>query len=383
VPLTLARRGLLTRSRQPDGPSARPPARSLQDRFDLRRNHLTLIRLGLATVVAMVHALELGFGYQPAIGYTQVGNLAVDAFFVLSGFLITASYLRLKSVGRYLWHRFLRIMPGFWICLILTAVVVAPVLAVLQGRSAGSVFTTSRDSALDYLIANAALHIRQFGIAGLPEDVPVPGVLDGALWTLFYEAVCYVGVIALGAVGALHRRRALTLLVLAGVWLVVTADTLGFQVVGQDRMPRFALLFLLGTAAWLYAHRIPITPYRAAGALAVLVASLVLLPQYEPVGGAALAYLCLWLAVVRPPSNPPHRDLSYGLYIYHWPVQQLLVVAGLAAWGRPAFVTISVALALIAATASWRWVEKPALGWKDAAGLRRGHRAGAGGPSRR
>jgi peptidoglycan/LPS O-acetylase OafA/YrhL len=339
---------------------------TLQERFDPRRNHLTLIRLGLATIVVLVHALELGFGYQPELGNTELGDLAVDAFFVLSGFLITASYLRLPSVARYVWHRFLRIMPGFWICLILTAVVVAPLLAAMQGRTALSVFTAPDDSAPGYLIANGALVMRQFGIAGLPADVPVPNVLDGTLWTLSYEAVCYAGVIALAALGALRARPVLTLGALAAVWLVVTADAFWIELVSQERMPRFTLLFLLGAAAWLYAHRIPVSRHLAAGALAVLTASLLVLPHYVAVGGAALAYLCLWLAVSRPPAQPLRRDLSYGLYIYHWPSQQILVVAGLAERGRPVFIIVSLALALLAAAASWHWVERPALSWKDA-----------------
>lgn len=253
---TLVHRGSLSRSL---GRLDRAPTRTLQETFDPRRNHLTLIRLGLATLVATVHSLELGFGHQPAIGHTQVGDLSVDAFFVLSGFLITASYLRLTSVARYVWHRFLRIMPGFWMCLILTAAVVAPAIATMQGRPASSVFTAPQDSAQDYLIANGALLMRQFGIAGLPADVPVPNVMDGALWTLFYEAVCYAGIIALAAAGALRRRPVLLLVALGAVWSLVIADALGVQLIDQERMPRFTLLFLIGAAAWLYAHRILIS----------------------------------------------------------------------------------------------------------------------------
>lgn len=343
---------------------------TLRDTFDPRHNHVTLMRLGLATLVAVVHALAVGYGWQPVIGVTQVGDLAVDAFFVLSGFLITASYLRLRSPARYLWHRFLRIMPGFWVCLILTAGVVAPLLAVLDGRSPWSVFTAPTDSAPDYVIANAALLMRQFGIDGLPAGVPEPGVLDGALWTLFYEALCYVGVIGLACVGGLRRRPFLTLLALTGVWLLVVAETVGIVGTGSERMPRFTLLFLIGAAAWLYADRIPVRGWLAATALVVLAAAVTVDP-YHAAGAFPLAYLCFWVAVQAPPAKPLRQDVSYGMYIYHWPIVQILVVLGLTDLGGPLFVATGVALSVIVAAASWHWVERPALGWKDAAWVER------------
>ena len=68
----------------------------------------------------------------------------------------------------------------------------------------------------------------------------------------------------------------------------------------------------------------------------------------------------------RPPDKPLQQDLSYGLYIYHWPVAQLLVVGGLAARGEAPFVAAALALALGLALASWHWIERPALAFKDA-----------------
>lgn len=342
------------------------PGSSLQERFDPRHNHLTVIRLGLALTVALTHALAVGFGHQPSLGRTLLGDLAVDAFFVLSGFLVTASYLRLRSLPRYAWHRFLRIIPGFWACLVLTALVVAPALAMLAGRPALSVFS-GEDSAIDYVVSDAFLLIRQFGIAGLPAGVPEPMVVNGALWTLFYEAACYAGVVLLGLLGALRRRPELTLVALAALWAVTVLHAMGYTVLGQERMLRLALMFLMGCAAWLFAHRIPVHNALAAAAAVVLLVSLLALPDYRTAGGPAFAYLCLWLAVTRPPRRPPHRDISYGLYIYHWPVQTLLVTAGAAAWGEPAFVVVSIALAAALAAASWHVVEKPSLRFKNAA----------------
>jgi peptidoglycan/LPS O-acetylase OafA/YrhL len=348
----------------------KPPSagtQKLQECFDPQRNNLTAVRLGLAVTVAVGHAMAVGFGHQPGIAGTDLGDLAVDAFFVLSGFLLAGSYLRLASIRRYAWHRFLRIMPGFWVCLALTAVFVAPIVAWQQGRSATSVFTAGPQSALDYVVANSTLLMRQFGIAGLPEHVPVPDVMDGSLWTLFYEAVCYAGVVVLAVLGGLRSRRPITLLVVGGLWALIALNAVGVHLVGQERILRLAFMFLLGTAMFLYARTIPVRNDVAVASLVLVLAALIWLPDYRMLAAPAFAYLCLWLVVFRPPQRMLQRDLSYGLYVYHWPIEQLLVVAGLTALGAWTFIVISLALAIAAAALSWRLVERPSLRYKNAA----------------
>ena len=356
------------------GPRARPDslprhrafAPNLQNQFNPRRNHLSSIRLVLSVTVVLAHAMDLGFSHQPTIAGTQVGDLAVDAFFVLSGFLLTGSYLRLGSIRRYVWHRFLRIMPGFWVCLLVTALLVAPAIAWMQGRSPGSVFTGER-SAFDFLIADSMLLMREFGISGLPLNVPAEGVMNGSLWTLFYEAICYLTVIGLGIIGALRRWPRLTLAVVVLLWSVTVINASGFQIVTQERLLRFTLMFLIGAVMFLYARQVPIQGRLAVLSLLVLGMSLVLLPDYRALAAPAFAYLCLWFAVVYPPKKVPVSDYSYGIYVYHWPVLQLLVVAGASELGEPWYIAIGLALALGAAFVSWRLVERPCLRFKDAA----------------
>lgn len=350
-------------------PSAVPG--SLQERFSPRRNHLSTMRLTLALSVAVAHAMELGFGHQPRIGTTNVSDLAVDAFFVLSGFLLAGSYLRLSSIRRYAWHRFLRIMPGFWTCLLITGLLVAPLIAWLQGRAAFSVFT-GEQSAIDFLLANSLLQIRQFGISGLPEGVAQPDVLNGSLWTLFYEAVCYGAIVVLGLIGALRRRPVILLAVVGLLWALIALDTFGPALIGQERLLRFAFTFLLGSAMFVYAGRIPIRPGLATASVVLVLGSLVWLPDYRAVAAPAFAYLCLWLAVVRPPTSVPRADYSYGLYVYHWPILQILAVTDAQRLGQPAFIVLGLALALGTAALSWTLVEQPALRFKDAIWITRG-----------
>lgn len=349
--------------------SERAGTRTLAEAYDPRSNSLDVIRLVLATTVAVAHAFAIAQGWQPAIGNTDVSAFAVDGFFVLSGFLITSSFLRL-SPGRYVWHRFLRIMPAFWACLVLTALVVAPLMAVSEGRSAGSVFA-GPDPSWRYVTDNALLYMNSFGVAGLPSGTAQPGVVNGALWTLFYEALCYGLVLVLGVAGALTRHRWAAHLVVAVSGIMLTLPMLGVDVRGE-LFWRFFFVFTLGALAYLHRDHIPVTRGLTLAALALTLGASLLLTDYRPLGGLAFAYLCL-VAVVATPRLRRRltTDLSYGMYVYHWPIQTLLVLAGAAAWPAPVYVTTSVLCAAAVAYASWHVLEKRALGAKNAFRKRR------------
>ncbi len=94
---------------------------SIEKSFDPRRNSLNFLRVALAVAVVFSHALTLGgFGSEVIGDKTTLGTAAVYGFFGISGFLIAGSATR-NHVGRYLWQRCLRILPAFWVCLIVTA----------------------------------------------------------------------------------------------------------------------------------------------------------------------------------------------------------------------------------------------------------------------
>lgn len=337
-------------------------ADSLAARFDPRANGLMVMRLVLASVVAVHHAgaiaygVEYGLGPAPVEGMARIGDLAVDAFFVLSGFLVTMSYIRLDSLPRYLWHRCLRIFPAFWVCLLLTATVVAPVISMLEGATATGVFP----EAFGYVRDNVALHIGAYSVAGLPHGTHSPGVVNGALWTLFYEFICYVAVAVLGVAGMLRRRR-WALVALAGVWMAQVVAMLGVIDVPAPLLRRFLLVFLLGVCAYLYREQLRINGIGAGIAAVVFLGAALTMTDYRVLGGAAFAYLLLWAAVALPLRWNPRTDLSYGIYIWHWPIEVILVLAGVAAWGFVPLAVLGVGLAGCAAAVSWHFVEKPAL----------------------
>ena len=330
---------------------------TLQARFDPRRNGFDLLRLLFAALVAVDHGISAH-----SAGQARLGDYALDGFFLLSGFLVTRSWFRLESFPRFAWHRFLRIMPGFWVCLVVVAFVAAPVAALLQGMSPLVPFTGT-PSAWDYVFQNAGLLIVHFDIAGILADLPKEDSFNGALWTLAFEAFCYAVVGVLGALGLL-RRRPVLVPAAAGVLLVLTAmQEAGLPVLLDGRVIRLALMFLLGATAYLYADRVPMRGDLAAAAAGLFLVSLALFDDYRVLGAVPFTYLCLWAGTGF--AWRMRADLSYGIYIYHWPLQQILVLTALGSAPAAVFVPVSIALALLPAAASWYLVERPALRHKD------------------
>lgn len=236
-------------------------------------------------------------------------------------------------------------------------------MAALEGRPPLSVFP----QAWSYLAQNAGLYMLDFGVAGLPTATHQPMVVNGALWTLFYEAVCYVGIAVLGVLGILRRRPwAVALGVLISA-VVLTGQEFGLVPEVGVLFWRFFLMFGLGTLGLLYGERIVVRRGWVLLAAVVVVATLAAPVGYRAIGGGvAFAYLCLVAMVATPWLRRRLRvDLSYGVYVYHWPIETLLVLAGATALTQVGYTLLALTLTALAAFASWHLVERPALSRKS------------------
>lgn len=173
---------------------------SLEHRFDPRHNSVNALRLILAALVLLSHTIQLSSGGRAdPVGrlthsHVDISTMAVDAFFALSGFLITGSYLSSPSVWRYLWRRALRILPGFWVCLVATAAVIAPVSWLLEHRTLAGYPVLGADSATAYVVQNAGVLIGRYYIEGAFHGE----VVNGSLHTLYYESLCYLLLAVIG-----------------------------------------------------------------------------------------------------------------------------------------------------------------------------------------
>lgn len=331
---------------------------TLKQVFDRHHNALTLWRLFLAIGVVFWHSWPLTgreISYEPAV--RLLSDMFADGFFVISGFLITAAWIRRPYLQEYWASRLLRIFPGLWVCLLVIAFVIAPIAAKVQHS------TVTLSSEIGYVVNNALLNVAYEGIDGTPADVPYPGVWNGSIWTLFFVLVCDVMVSVLGFAGLLKRRWVIpTLFVFAICWAAYVSYTPPSYSLPQ-MLARFLVVFLAGAMFYQYQHKVPARWSLVALSVVIVVAS-GFTENYRLVGALPLAYAIIVSgALVR--KTRLRDDFSYGVYIYAFPIQQLLAACGLARLNPFVFFVIATAATLPVAASSWFVVEKRAAALKN------------------
>ncbi len=339
--------------------------------LSLKENCYDVVRLLLAATVVYSHSYAIGgFGRESFALWTKeniiLGTLGVLGFFGLSGFLVTASFDRSPKVFGYLLKRVRRIFPGFWVCLIVTAFVIAPLIWVVSGRSLAFFPWTGLESSFSYVTANFFLKVNQSTIQDLLAGQKWQESLNGPLWSLQPEFLCYLFVIAAGLGLALRSSR----------WLLalVTACALVFHIVrvvaGPEAYPAipgafasriwgpFVTAFMVGMCAYAWRDSLKFRWQTVAFLFGFTLVCLklggfhIVAPVVVPLlvlAGGALFNLRL------------KTDLSYGMYIYSFPLQVLLGALGWFSGSVWLFLTASLLLSAGAAWLSWRLVEKPCL----------------------
>lgn len=325
-------------------------------------NALNSLRLVFASFVILSHAPTM-CGIPPG-NLDFIGGFAVDGFFGISGFLVAESRNR-QSPGRYVWCRFLRIFPAFWVSLLLVAFVFSPIAAHIEHE------TWHPGAALSYVAGNSALWIHHFDIADTLRTVPFPHVWNSGMWTLFWQFGCYIAVGILLTPKLIRERPLYPSLVVAVTAGVVAAATAGS---GMDlgsvifQMARLVAFFFAGVTLWAARGRVRWSPVIAAAA-AVVIGLLVverrsLFHLWPLVGPFTFAYLVLWLGTILPVRVGSRHDISYGIYILAFPVGQVLICLGAARFGIAGFAAVNLAATIPLAWASWFLVERPALARK-------------------
>jgi peptidoglycan/LPS O-acetylase OafA/YrhL len=345
--------------------------------FDSGSNALNALRLALAAEVMLWHSWLITGRLPPAATVQLLFSVGVDGFFAISGFLIARSWLRNPQIREYLVARALRILPGFYVCLGVTAFVLAPISVAIQGGSATELVLSG--APIDYVLKNSAVAIFKLDVGGTPSGIPAPGAWNSSLWSLIYEVVCYLGVAVLGVVGLARRRwHPIPILALAvfGATLLPPLTYRWPWTIEQCTV-RAVIMFAAGALLYQFRDVIPARWSLVAASVAAVLAAGVLLPDYRIVAAIPLAYAVVVSgALVHNERLRLRTDLSYGVYIYAFPIQQMLAVCGLAGLGPFAFFGVTAAATLPFAAASWFLVERPMIAMrsrlKSATGLRMG-----------
>ncbi len=352
-------------------PSGAPGARFWRwsgSQLDARTNSLNLIRLVLATMVLVAHGYYIsGAGVGPHIDGENLGGWAVFGFFAISGYLITASRWS-NNLGTYLVHRIARIFPAFLVCLVVMVVVVAPIGYLHANGSLAGYLTAGPTTPANFVVSNAGLKINTYEIAGTPSGVPYPGAWNGSLWSLYYEFLCYLVVGALAVIGWVRR----TPWTIGLAWLAATAAWVAWgrvvgPLVGGNEDMRLLLkllpLFLGGALVHRLRERLPLHWAGALAAVGVVGLAVWVLDGWgAQLTAPAIAYLLLWVGAVVPSPRLVHRhDISYGVYIYAFPVQQLLVLTGVHTVNLALYDLAALLCTVPLAVASWLIVERPVM----------------------
>ncbi|WZH37209.1 MAG: acyltransferase [Microbacterium enclense] len=357
--------------------------RSLGEVFDPRHNSIGFLRWAMAFMVIFSHAgpiagifggVDIGAQWGAE---TSLGGVAVTGFFFLSGMLITRSMMRSRSPFRYLWHRVARIYPAWFLILVVTAFLFAP-LAWHHSQGTFQGFLSFPDnSPWDYVANNFTLVLNQWAIAGTGGSTHAVQVgyntWNGSAWTLMYEFACYLGVLVLGVIGAL-RARIVGAIVAGGILVLSTFQALHvgdlgsiIQTLSNPQVLQLAAPFAFGTLVQLYIEKVPFDD-RLGIAMLVIAALCWWRGGWFLFGQYAFAYGLIWFGtrVTALSRWDRHADLSYGIYIAGWPVMFLAAEYGLPERaGAFVYLLVVIVAVHLYAYVSYMLFEKPALDLKN------------------
>lgn len=332
-------------------------------------NNFDLVRLLAAAAVIVSHAFQIVHGTTAAepLAANSVYTLAqhaVNVFFMLSGVLVAASLDRSPNIVSFAVARLLRIFPGLIVCVLLVSLVLGPLVTTLDVAT----YLTST-ATLSYVFTTLSLTTALAPLPGVFEALPVGGRVNLPLWSLKYEVLCYAALTVMGIVGVWQRTILLwsSLTAFFAVYLLSEAGhTSVDEHIAFDQVLRFSLCFFLGVAAYRLRHHVGLSPVGALSAAVLLIVTRQTALE-ETVGYLAVGYLTLCLAALpayRLRALCSRADLSYGLYIYGWPVAQTIIL--IAPGITPLTLALtSLATAAVLAATSWYAVERPALALKD------------------
>lgn len=331
-------------------------------------NNFDLMRLLAASAVVLGHSYILSSGdasQEPLHRFfgLDLGRVAVDIFFVMSGFLVTGSLLRRDCLKSFWIARFLRVFPAMIVMSLLTVFILGPLVSTLPlTEYFGSAATWL------HLLKNSTLFAGvSFVLPGVFAGTPYPEAVNGSLWSLPLELRMYLLLAGCWFLaGRLNRdvqvwaRRMFPAIMLLG-----TLITLYCYLTGKipNHHPRLAAMFFAGATARLYADRLRWSGLLAAGlTILLLLVSIFMRNWLESLYVLLMPYCILYVAHRQIPLVSDLRlpDYSYGIYIYSFPLQQLFVQLLPGIQPLPMF-ALSFSATLVLAALSWYLVEKPAM----------------------
>lgn len=334
-----------------------------------RDNNFNLIRFVAAVLVLYTHSFALTTGQPDAeplrlnLGMTW-GTIAVDVFFITSGFLIAGSYFRQRHLIAFAWARFLRIAPALVVAMVFCVFGVGLYFTTTPRLEYLTDFTTTK-----FFLRNVTLFLGvAYRLPGVFADLPFPGAVNGSLWTLPHEIHMYTYLAIIGT-GLTRWWPHLSRKTMAILFAAIAAGALGLNLANHSLMfaapegTHLFAMFFVGVAYYMGRDFVPLVPAVFVGCAVGLGLSLQSREAFFVVYTLVLAYLIFFLAYV--PGGLVRAfnglgDYSYGIYIYAFPVQQSLIALN-PGITMPQLMITATAVTLGIAFMSWHLVEKKML----------------------
>ncbi len=340
-----------------------------------RKNNLNIIRLVASLMVLYMHSFAICIGDQTqdvfgimTFGKELAGGIAVDIFFIISGFLIFRSYARTNNPFKYFKARFLRIWPLLFVVIMVTAFIVGPII--------------SRYSRAEYFAGDIGGFL--LNIFFISSNTTLPGVfnyhynhsLNGSLWTLQFEVLCYIAVALFSPVWKRFKQAGVISFILLAILYVVHTALGGFSLTFVSdsflaNLFRLSMFFAMGGCYYLYQDVIKLS-LKYVLITFVCLAIGVYLTDFSVIFALFGSYIIFYIAFQKrfiATWYDKIGDLSYGIYIMSFPVQQIVCEY----MGSPSeyyktmtmnpYLNMVVSLLIVVALAyiSWHLLEKQCL----------------------
>lgn len=334
----------------------------------MQHNHFNTVRFLFALFVLITHSypltgkVESDFLHSITNNCISFSTLAVHGFFIISGYLITKSLLRSSSIWDYLFKRCIRIFPGLWFGVTLSVTMISCIIYFKES------INIPLSNAGHYLFHNYLL-ITVYKIDDVFKSLPNTSI-NGSLWTIPYEFLCYLIIIPLFWVPKRGTKWILisSFLVLL-IFFLSSNDIIinqgGIHHLSYFHIARLSLFFLAG-ACLSYFERII-----RHSATVTLLSLLFLVTTFYTNTYAQFQYILLplfvlglcYLPIKKIPDMAKYGDFSYGIYLWGFPIQQSLVY--LFRLETIELMLISIPLSCIFGAISWHFIEKRALWLKN------------------
>ena len=335
-------------------------------------NSLNIIRLFLAILVVYEHTAPLG-GYKVNLDLfgKSVGAWAVYIFFGISGYLITASAFS-NNVPQYLIKRIARIFPAYLAIQFVTAFIFAPLVTLLNGDSIAKLWETPV-TPIGYFLGNSLLAIKSWSIGITLSTNPYPKAWNGSTWTIWNEFLCYIIIVIIVSLVIKYKKIYIPLMAFLWLGLSFLSSHLPGVIKASGNslidvklfVPLFAV-FMAGSLLYTLRNYLRFNLF---GGIVSLILAYLIITSFPNFGYQYAAPFILFVVFVIANKIPSPKwiktnDLSYGVYLVAFPIQQLMAFTLLKMGISIPFIVFAVLasiLSILVASLSWKYIELPSL----------------------